>query len=67
MFVIGIICMLVHISVFQITPVLADTKKDIGLLLDPYEYYSYQEMTDLFMELALNHSDIMSMESLGRT
>jgi len=32
-----------------------------------YEYYNYSLMTQLFHELLLNHSDIMSLSSLGKT
>ena len=34
---------------------------------DPYHYYSYDEMTDLFQSLSQNYSDIMSLESIGKT
>jgi carboxypeptidase T len=30
-------------------------------------YHTYQEMTELFQQLAENHSDIMSLESRGKT
>ena len=33
----------------------------------PYEYYNYSLMTQLFHELLLNNSDIMSLSSLGKT
>ena len=33
----------------------------------PYEYFTYSEMTDLFHNLKENHSDIMSLTSIGRT
>ncbi|MCK5258604.1 MAG: hypothetical protein KAJ69_03720, partial [Thermoplasmatales archaeon] len=32
-----------------------------------YEYYNYSSMTQLFHELLLNNSDIMSLSSLGKT
>jgi len=32
-----------------------------------YEYYTYPEMTSLFQNLSKNHSDIMSLSSLGET
>lgn len=59
--------LLVNISFFQLVPAFSEKSNEIDLLMDPYEYYSYQEMTDLFMDLTQNHSDIMSMTSLGRT
>jgi len=34
---------------------------------EPYDYHTYQEMTELLQNLALNHSDIMSLSSIGRT
>jgi len=34
---------------------------------DSYQYYNYQEMTDLFYNLKDNHSDIMSLISIGKT
>jgi hypothetical protein len=33
----------------------------------PYEYYTYQEMKDLFHSLEKNYSDIMSLTSIGQT
>ena len=32
-----------------------------------YDYYSYQQMTDLLKNLQKNHEDIMKLESLGKT
>ncbi len=36
-------------------------------MIDEYEYYIYQNMTDLFYELEGSYSDIMSLTSLGKT
>jgi carboxypeptidase T len=36
-------------------------------LSDAYHYHTYQEMTDLLQSLQVNHSDIMSLTSLGKT
>ena len=44
-----------------------DNNKNKSLDLTVYEYYTYQEMTDLFQLLAVNHSDIMQYKSLGIT
>jgi carboxypeptidase T len=33
----------------------------------PYEYFNYQKMTELFHDLAEKHSDIMSLSSIGKT
>lgn len=62
-----VILLMGSVSFFQMVVAVTDNNDDVGLLLDPYDYYSYPEMTELFMELVANHSDIMSMESLGRT
>lgn len=35
--------------------------------LDVYHYHTYQEMTDELHALQVNHSDIMSLTSLGKT
>jgi carboxypeptidase T len=33
----------------------------------PYHYFTYPEMTDLLQELYINNSDIMMLESIGKT
>jgi len=33
----------------------------------PYEYYTYQEMTDLLHNLSMNYPDILSLSSIGTT
>lgn len=35
--------------------------------LESYTYYDYEKMTDLLQELESNHSNIMSLESIGKT
>jgi carboxypeptidase T len=35
--------------------------------LDPYDYHTYQELTDELHSLQANHSDIMSLTSIGKT
>jgi len=35
--------------------------------LEAYHYHTYQEMTDFFRSLQANHSDIMSLTSIGKT
>jgi len=35
--------------------------------LDQFHYRTYQEMTDLLQSLAVNHTDIMSLSSIGTT
>jgi len=34
---------------------------------EPYHYHTYQEMTDELHTLQMNHSDIMSLTSIGKT
>ncbi|HVQ00538.1 MAG TPA: M14 family zinc carboxypeptidase, partial [Candidatus Thermoplasmatota archaeon] len=36
-------------------------------LVEAYHYHTYQEMTDLLRSLEVNHSNIMSLSSLGKT
>ena len=43
------------------------TKNFSSVNTNSYEYYSYQEMTDLLKDLQKNHEDIMKLESLGKT
>jgi len=44
-----------------------DKNENTSSNLSVYEYYTYQEMTDLFQLLGENHSDILSYTSLGIT
>ena len=44
-----------------------DIYKSAETSIDEYQYYNYQNMTDLFYDLEENHSDIMSLVSLGKT
>jgi len=62
-----IICLFVLGSVF---PVLGTTKSDqpYGFTnTGPHHYFTYQEMTDLLHNLSNDHSDIMSLTSIGKT
>jgi len=43
---------------------LFDLSKNMG---DPYEYHTYDSMTMLLQNIALNHSDIILLESIGIT
>ncbi len=36
-------------------------------VFEPYHYFTYDEMTDLLLSLETNHSDIMTVESIGQT
>ncbi|MFA5102338.1 MAG: M14 family zinc carboxypeptidase, partial [Candidatus Thermoplasmatota archaeon] len=35
--------------------------------LEQYHYHTYQELTDVLHSLYVNHTDIMSLSSLGKT
>lgn len=35
--------------------------------LEPYHYHTYQELTDELHSIQINHSDIMSLASIGKT
>jgi len=52
-----------NISVINGTPVENKTNEN----QTSYQYYTYQNMTDLLLELYTNNSDIMHLESLGKT
>ncbi len=63
----GAICvvimfLLVSSSYSNVSSVQATFQKEI-----PYEYHSYDSMTALLQHLAMNHSDIMVLRSIGRT
>jgi len=55
------------LSFFVLTLLLTGTVTSIPTNTEPYDYFTYEEMTDLFFELANNHSDIMSVSSIGKT
>ena len=57
-----IICLLIASSSLALSKNNINTIKNS--ISDPYEYYNYQDMTDLFFELAANNSKIMLLESL---
>lgn len=65
MIVISIICLLF------VPSTLAFFNNNINFLKytekEPYTYYNYQNMTDLFFNLVANNSEIMLLESLGTT
>ena len=46
---------------------LQDFQKDLTITTESSIYHTYQEMTDLLQDLEDNHSDIMSLTSLGKT
>jgi len=54
-------------SSFPIINAFVYNKNNIFYESAPYEYFTYQEMTDLFYEFEKNHSDIMSLNSIGKT
>jgi carboxypeptidase T len=59
-----ILFILIFSSVF---PILEASQSNSISENDDYHYYNYQEMTDLFHNLTENHSDIMSLISIGKT
>jgi carboxypeptidase T len=48
-------------------PGFAALQNSLPSSLGAYHYHTYQEMTDLLHSLQVNHSDIMSLTSLGKT
>ena len=51
-------------------PILVSSQSNLtngNITNDPYHYFTYQEMTDLFHHLKENYSDIMSLTSIGKT
>ena len=54
-------------SVIPIINTSAIDKKHEMLNSAPYEYYTYPKMTQLLMDLEKNNSDIMSLDSIGKT
>jgi len=54
----------------SIYPVFGFTNYDNSMMsmsMERYHYYTYDEMTELLHNLSRNHSDIMKLESLGRS
>jgi carboxypeptidase T len=62
MLVLLIICLLIAPSSLALTNYNIKTMKNFEN--EPYEYYNYQDMTDLLFNLANNNSRIMHLESL---
>ena len=62
-----LICLFIMNAVFTTINASTSNKSQMPLNSPPYEYYNYQEMTDLFLDLEENHSNIMSLTSIGRT
>jgi carboxypeptidase T len=48
-------------------PAISTPRETQPVSLGAYHYHTYQEMTDLLHSLQTNHSDIMSLSSLGKT
>ena len=65
------ICMVVYLffstTVFSVLGVFQTDLQYTSVNTTPYEYFTYSKMTDLFHNLRKNHSDIMSLTSVGRT
>jgi len=60
-------CLFIMNAGFTTINASTSNKSHMPLNFPPYEYFTYQEMTDLFLDLEENHSNIMSLASIGRT
>ncbi|UCD12998.1 MAG: hypothetical protein JSW60_05375 [Thermoplasmatales archaeon] len=60
-------CLFLASAVFPIIGVSQTVSLNGDTVDYQYHYFTYQEMTDLFHGLADNHSDIMSLTSIGKT
>jgi carboxypeptidase T len=62
-----LICLFIMNAGFATINASTSNKSHMPLNSAPYEYFTYQEMTDLFLDLEENHSNIMSLDSIGKT
>ena len=65
--IIAVICLLFLIASFPIIASSQSNQMTNNTSTDPYHYFTYQEMTDLFLDLENTYSDIMSLTSIGKT
>lgn len=63
----SIINLFITSSIFPIEAVSLKDNSSMPTKTDEYHYYTYNEMTDLFHDLKKNHSDIMSLNSIGKS
>ncbi|MBU0496387.1 MAG: hypothetical protein KKC68_03245 [Candidatus Thermoplasmatota archaeon] len=61
-----IICSL-FLSISGVQAITSNAPIPQPLDMEPYEYYTYDEMTTLLQDLAQNNSEFMHLESLGTT
>jgi len=61
------VCLFLLTTAFPILGISQSNIQNGPLNIMPYEYFTYPEMTDLFHDLEENHSDIMSLISIGKT
>jgi carboxypeptidase T len=62
-----VLCLFSLTAVFPISVASQSNQTNGSITNDPYHYFTYQEMTDLFHDLKENYSDIMSLTSIGTT
>ncbi|MCK5259401.1 MAG: hypothetical protein KAJ69_07750, partial [Thermoplasmatales archaeon] len=62
-----VVCLFLSTTVFSVLGVSRSDLQYVSVNTAPYEYFTYSEMTNLFHDLKENHSDIMSLTSIGRT
>ncbi|MFW6149138.1 MAG: M14 family zinc carboxypeptidase [Atribacterota bacterium] len=62
-----LLCLFFLTAIFPILVSSQSIQKNVVTSINPYHYYTYQEMTDFFHSLKDNHSDIMSLTSIGTT
>jgi hypothetical protein len=62
-----IICLVISATTFPLIHGSGNEIKGNNSCTDPYQYYTYQEMTDELFSLQYNHSEIMAVESIGET
>ncbi len=62
-----ILLLAVFMLLSNVFSVSADISKKEIKMLDKYEYYTYPKMTEYLIDLQANYSDIMYLESIGKT
>ncbi|MBN2066218.1 MAG: hypothetical protein JW771_05365, partial [Candidatus Thermoplasmatota archaeon] len=67
LFFLFFISLLLILAPFQSQGDIVSSVQQQPVSTDPYQYHSYQTMTDLLVQLYENHSDIMSLWSIGTT
>ena len=62
-----VLCLFFSTTAFSVLGVSQSDLQYFSVNTKPYEYFTYSKMTDLLHNLKENHSDIMSLTSVGRT